>query len=410
MKVNRTRLLGRIAQLAALGASPSGGIQRPAYGAAHAQAATQVAQWAQAAGLDVGLDTTGNLIVTLAGEHPERPAIAIGSHLDTVPNGGAYDGALGVLAGLEVLETLREQQVPLARPLTLIAFADEEGNNFGIGVLSAQLWIGAIPPERHGEILDREGRSLADYVATFVVPGVARVTRPELAGYLELHVEQGPVLDRDGGVAAAVTGIVGISRTTVRFVGEANHAGTTPMALRKDALWGGAELALKVRELAFATATAAVGTVGLFEVSPGATNVVPGGVELRIELRSLDEGLLARLRDQLEAFAAEVAARHGLSVALEPWHHSPAVPMHPLALRATEMALADAGLPVRSMPSWAGHDAKILAQRMPTGMIFVPSRGGYSHSPLEETDDDHCAAGAEVLLHAALRLVAEPTL
>jgi len=410
MKIDRARLLGRLAQLAELGASPSGGINRPAYGPAHAQAAAQVARWAQEAGLEVGLDATGNLIVTLAGEHPERPAIALGSHLDTVPHGGAFDGALGVLAGLEVLQTLREQRVPLARPLTLIAFADEEGNNFGIGVLSAQLWIGAIPPERHAEILDREGRSLDDYLKAFAVPGVTRSVRPELAGYLELHVEQGPVLDRDGGVAAAVTGIVGISRTTVRFVGEANHAGTTPMALRKDALWGGAEVALKVREVAFATGTEAVGTVGLFEVSPGATNVVPGEVELRIELRSLDESLLARLRADLEAFAAEVAARHRLSLTLEPWHLSPATPMHPLALKATEQALADAGLPVRSMPSWAGHDAKVLARRMPTGMIFVPSRGGYSHSPLEDTDDDHCAAGAEVLLHAALRLVAEPTL
>jgi N-carbamoyl-L-amino-acid hydrolase len=410
VKVDQQRLLGRIAQLAELGATPGGGINRPAYGPAHAQAVARVAQWAQEAGLEVGLDTTGNLIVTLAGEHPERPAIALGSHLDTVPNGGAFDGALGVLAGLEVLQTLREQRLPLARPLTLIAFADEEGNNFGIGVLSAQLWIGAIPPERYAEILDREGRSLADTLEAFTVPGVARVKRPELAGYLELHVEQGPVLDREGGVAAAVTGIVGISRTTVRFVGEANHAGTTPMALRKDALWGGAELALKVRELALATAAEAVGTVGLFEVSPGATNVVPGGVELRIELRSLDEGLLTRLRGELELFAAELAERHGLRVSLEPWHHSPAVPMHPVALQATEQALGDAGLPARSMPSWAGHDAKILARRMPTGMIFVPSRGGYSHSPLEDTDGAHCAAGAEVLLHAALRLVAEPSL
>lgn len=410
MIVNERRLWDRLERLGRVGAVDEGGIVRPAYGRAHADAVALVAGWARAAGLEPGLDATGNLIATLPGKEPTLGAVGLGSHLDTVPHGGRFDGALGVVAALEVAQTLREAGVTPRRSLAVLGFADEEGNNFGIGVLSAQLWIGEIGPDRYAEIVDREGRGLDRYLADFDVPGLAHVQRPDLAAYLELHVEQGPVLDTDGGVAAAVTAIVGISRTTVVVRGEANHAGTTPMSMRKDALWGGAELALAVRDLGLEADGEAVTTVGVFEVGPGATNVVPGEVRLRVEMRGPDETHLATLRQRVEELAHEAAARHGLSVTLDPWHHAPAVPMHPTPLRATQRALVDAGLPERSMPSWAGHDAKVLARRIPTGMLFVPSRGGYSHSPLEYTGAADCAAGAQALLHAALRLADDPTL
>jgi hydantoinase/carbamoylase family amidase len=408
--VSGDRLNARLQQLGSIGRGADGVLYRPAYGPAHAEAVALVAGWLREAGIEPGLDATGNLIGVLPGREPNAPAVALGSHLDTVPDAGIFDGALGVLAALEVLQTLREAGRVPRRPLCLIGFADEEGNNFGVGVLSAQLWIGDIPPERYPELRDRSGRGLDAYLADFVVPGVPRVERPALAAYLELHVEQGPVLDRDGGVAAAVTGIVGISRTTVRFTGEANHSGTTPTALRKDALLGAAELALAVRAVVDATGAKAVGTVGVFEVSPGATNVIPGAAQLRIEYRTPNEDLMRALRADTEARAAAIAARHGLSLAIDPWHHSPAVPMHPLTLQATEVALGDAGLPRRSLPSWAGHDAKVLARRIPTGMLFVPSQGGFSHSPREATDPAHCAAGTEALLHAAWRLTEDPAL
>jgi beta-ureidopropionase / N-carbamoyl-L-amino-acid hydrolase len=410
VKVDERRLRERIERLAQVGAATGGGITRPAYGAAHGEAVTLVAGWMREAGLEPGIDETGNLIALLPGSDAEAPAIGLGSHLDTVPHGGAFDGALGVLAGLEVAQTLREAGVTPNRPLAVLGFADEEGNTFGIGVLSAQLWIGDIPPERFGELRDRDGRGLDAYLRAFAPTGVARVERPRLAGYLELHVEQGPVLDAAGAPAAAVEAIVGISRSTVVFDGQATHAGTTPMAMRRDALWGASELALAVRELGFGSDERAVTTVGVFEVEPGATNVVPGRARLRIEMRSPDEALLARLRERVETLARDAAQRHGLVVSLDPWHHSPAVPMHPLALAATQAALVDAGFPARTMPSWAGHDAKVLARRMPVGMLFVPSRGGFSHCPQEETSSAHCAAGAQALLHAALRLADDPRL
>jgi len=404
VKIDGTRLWGRVQRLGQVGRVAAGGIVRPAYGEAHAEAVALVAGWMRDAGLEPGLDETGNLIAVLAGSEPERGAIALGSHLDSVPNGGAFDGALGVLAALEAVQTLREHGVTPRRSLAVLGFADEEGNNFGIGVLSAQLWIGEIPPERFGTIRDRDGRGLDAYLAAFDVPGVPRVARPDLAAYLELHVEQGPVLDGDGGSAAAVESIVGISRTTVTFTGEANHAGTTPMALRKDALWGAAELALAVRDLGRASDGGAVTTVGVFEVTPGATNVIPGSVRMRVEMRSPDETRMADMRSRVEALAAEAAERNALRVALDPWHHAPAVPMHPVPREATQRALVDAGLEERTMPSWAGHDAKVLARAIPVGMLFVPSKGGLSHSPREDTAAEHCAAGAQALLHAALRL------
>lgn len=407
MKVNETRLWERLQQLGRIGADEQGGVTRPGLGSAHAQAVAQVAAWAREAGLDTGRDDTGNLIAVLPGLDAGAPLIALGSHLDSVPNGGRFDGALGVVAALEVLQTLREHGVRPRRGIAALGFADEEGNTFGIGVMSAQLWIGEIGPERHETILDQDGRSLAAYLAAFDVPGVPLVERPALAAYLELHVEQGPVLDQAGAAAAAVEAIVGISRTTVTLHGQANHAGTTPMALRRDALWGGAELALAVRDLATASDERAVATVGVFEVSPGATNVIPGRVRLRIELRSPDEDRLTTLRGEVESLVTTIAGRNGLTAATEPWHHAPAVPMHPALLRATRDALSAAGLPERTLPSWAGHDAKVLARRLPVGMLFVPSKGGLSHTPDEDTDPRHCAAGAQALLHAALRLADE---
>ena len=406
MIVDGDRLWARLSALArvgAVGGDAGGGIVRPAYGEAHAQAAGLVAGWMREAGLEVGIDATGNLIGTWPGSVEGAPAIALGSHLDTVPHGGAFDGALGVLAAIEAVQAMTERGERLQRPVAVLAFADEEGNNFGIGVLSAQLWIGEIAPERYGEVRDRDGRGLDAYLAAFEVPGVPPVARPALAAYLEAHVEQGPVLESEGRSAAAVEGIVGISRTTVRFTGQANHGGTTPMHLRRDALWGAAELALAVRDLARASDGRAVATVGVFEVGPGATNVVPGQALLRVEMRSPDEERLTSMRAAVEVEAAARAARHGLEVALDDWHHAPAVPMDPRLVEATRQALVDAGLDPHVMPSWAGHDAKVLARRMPVGMVFVPSVGGISHAPNERTDPRDCTLAAELLYHAVRR-------
>lgn len=410
MNVNEQRLWTRLEALGEIGRDPhtQGGVTRPSFSPAHRQALLQVARWGREAGLEVARDASGTLILRLPGRDPEAAAVALGSHLDSVPQGGRFDGALGVLAALEVLQTLREANVVPPRPLVALGFADEEGNRFGVGVLSAQLWTGEIAGEGLERLHDAEGRSLAahlrDLEADVQLAEVPLAERPALAGYLELHVEQGPVMASSGAQVAAVEAIVGISRSTLTFEGQANHAGTTPMELRQDALIGAAELALAVREAARARAGRAVATVGVFEVEPGATNVIPGRVRLRVELRAPTDGILSELRAEVEAAARAAAERGALALSIEPWHLAPAVAMHESARRATEAALADAGLPPLTLPSWAGHDAKVMARHMPAGMLFVPSVGGLSHTPDEFTASGDCAAGAQALLHAALRL------
>lgn len=404
MKVDGPRLWQRLQSLAQVGASPAGGIVRPGFGSAHAEALELIAGWTREAGLVPGLDATGNLIAVLPGRDPTLPAIGLGSHLDTVPNGGAFDGALGVLAALEAIQTLAESGKILQRSVAVIGFADEEGNNFGIGVLSAQLWTGAITPDRFASILDSTGRSLLEHISAFDVPGLPRVERPTLAAFIEAHIEQGPVLEAQNQQAAAVQAIVGVSRVTVRLTGEANHAGTTPMDLRRDALWGAAELVLAVRELGKEHAGQAVATVGVLEVQPGATNVIPGEAELRVELRAPDSELLLELSQRVESAARAASTEHGLDLEISEWHHAPPVPMHPMVLQALRESFEDAALPPVTMPSWAGHDAKILARQVPTGMIFVPSQGGLSHSPLESSSPSDCTTAAQLLLHTAQRL------
>lgn len=395
-RIDPDRLLARLDALAAVGRDPRGGLSRFAYTPEHAEACRLVAGWMAAAGLAPVLDRAGNLIGAGPGD---EPALAAGSHLDTVPMGGRLDGALGVVAAVECAQALRDAGVRLRRRLAVLAFADEEGHSFGIGCLTSRALVGELPPERLEAIRHRDGRSLAECIAAWD-PGLPRGEPPRLAAYLELHIEQGPRLEAEAAQIGAATGIAGISRTTVTFTGRANHGGTTPMTMRRDALWGAAALVLEVRRLALAAAGEAVGTVGRVDVEPGATNVVPGRARLRIELRSGDEGRLASLRDAVEAAARRVAEEHGLGVAVDPWDRMGAQPLDARVVAAVEEAAAARGLRVVRMPSWAGHDAKILAPRVPAGVLFVPSRGGVSHAPDEDTAPADLAQGAQVLLDA----------
>ena len=406
LTIDEARLWSRVQRLATVGAVPEhlgGGLDRPSFGDAHAEATRLVARWMLEAGLDVTLDETGNLVGLLRGREPDLPAVGVGSHLDTVPHGGAFDGALGVLAALEAVATLVEVGERPRKSIAVVAFADEEGNTFGVGVLSAQLWTGEITGKQITELVDAGGRSLPDRVAEFDV-GLRIAPRPELAVYLEAHVEQGPQMERWGGRAAAVTTIVGIARATVRFVGKANHSGTTPMEQRHDAACAGSQLVLDVRDMARAGGGALVGNVGVFEIAPGATNVVPGSARLRIEFRSPDLRLLEDAMRAVEARARDIAETNHVDVEIEPWHVAKPVDLDPAIVRTVQDALCDAGLPAHTMPSWAGHDAKVMARHMPTGMLFVPSVDGISHAPDERTKPEDCSLAAEVLVHALRRL------
>jgi hydantoinase/carbamoylase family amidase len=402
VRITPDRVTERLNVLAGIGRDPRGGLSRFAYTPEHAEACRLVAGWMQDAGLTASVDTAGNVIGVGPGT---GPALAAGSHLDTVPMGGRLDGALGVVAAIECAQALRDAGAALRHRFAVLGFADEEGNTFGIGCLTARAVVGELPLERMHAIRHRDGRTLAECVATWDC-GLPRGEAPPLAAYLELHIEQGPRLEAEGVELAAATAIAGISRSTITFEGQANHAGTTPMTMRRDALWGAAAMVLETRRLAMEAAGDAVGTVGRLDVEPGGTNVVPGLARVRVELRSGDETRLGALRRDVEAVARDLADHYTLSVTISPWDHIPGQPLDARVAAALLDAAALRGRRAIRMPSWAGHDAKILAPHVPAGLLFVPSRRGISHAPNEDTDAGDLAAGAQGLLDA-VRLLDE---
>ncbi len=401
-RINGDRLRSRLTELAAIGRTPEGGVTRLSYLAEHREAVRLVSRWMSEAGAEVGLDPWGNLFGLIPGGMGDLSPLATGSHLDTVPNGGIFDGALGVLAAVEMAAAFWEAKVTLRHPLLLLAFAEEEGVSFGVGCLGSLGLVGRAPAP--DTLRDAHHVPVAERLRAFD-PGIPRRDSPaRIHAYLELHIEQGPILATQGVPLAAVEAITGIARAVFVFLGEANHAGTTPMNDRRDALWGAADLVVGVRDLAREARGRAVGTVGRCTVLPGAPNVIPGRVEATVELRSADAALLEALRTRVDALGRASAARHGLTLEIGVWHTEPPVPLSRALQEQITAAARDLGLPIVTMPSWAGHDAKILTTLAPTGMIFVPSAGGVSHSPREHTTWEHAAQGAQVLLRAVERL------
>ncbi len=400
--INADRLQSRLAELSRIGRTPEGGVTRLSYRAEHAESVRLAARWMREAGAETGLDAWGNLFGVVPGTVGSLPPIASGSHLDTVPNGGIFDGALGVAAAVEAAAALHDTRSRLRHPLLLLAFAEEEGTSFGIGCLGSLGLVGQAPDP--AGLRDQSGVPLTDLLRGFD-PGLPRRAIPAMpVGYLELHVEQGPILAAQRTPLAAVEAIVGIARAAFTFVGEANHAGTTPMDARRDALWGAADLVAAVRTIVRDTGGQAVGTIGQCTVSPGATNVIPGRVATTVELRSADGRLLETLSGQVESAGRACAGRYGLELEVAPWRTQPPVPLNRAVRDEILAAAADLGASIVTMPSWAGHDAKILAAVMPAGMIFVPSVGGISHSPREQTAGEDVVRGAQVLCRAIERL------
>jgi hydantoinase/carbamoylase family amidase len=403
IRIDAARLRRRLEELSHIGRTPARGVTRLSYSPEHAEAVRLVAEWLRLAGAQVGIDSWGNLHGLVPGTEDGLPAVSAGSHLDTVPNGGIFDGALGVVAAVEAAAALRDAAVRARRSLLLLAFAEEEGTSFAVGCLGSLGAIGQAPPPH--TLRDPAGITAAERLQQFNA-GIAVTPAPlPAAAYLELHIEQGPVLARTGASLAAVGSIVGVTSTGVEFTGEANHAGTTPMDARRDALWGAADFIAEVRTLAQSTGGRAVGTVGQVAISPGATNVVPGHAALSIELRSADSGLLETLRENVAAAAASCAQRYSLGHAVGRWHTDLPVRLDDRLHSEILYAAADLGWEITTLPSWAEHDAKILAWVMPTGMIFVPSDDGISHSPHERTSWDDVARGAQLLCRALQRLM-----
>ncbi len=406
--VNPSRLREHIETLSVYGRPAGGtfadGVSRIAYSDADVAGRQYVIGLMRKAGLGVRIDAAGNIVGRREGRDGALRPILFGSHVDSVPNGGNFDGALGTLAALEVMEALGEAGVTTAHPLEMVGWANEEGVAYGGGLDGSRAAAGQVPAGEMDQVWN--GVKRADALRK-IGGDPARIEEARRAPgsihcYLELHIEQGGVLDRSGVPIGVVEGIVGIDRYEATVRGVANHAGTTPMPDRHDALIAAARLVLAVNEVVRAEPGRQVGTVGQMSISPNAPNVVPGLVKLTIELRDLSPEKVTRLARAIDARSASIARDTETDIAIVPTSHHDAEPVTPAVADAIERAATQLGLRTMRLPSGAGHDAQMMARLGPMGMIFVPSAGGVSHSPTETTRWGDCANGAAVLLHAVL--------
>ncbi|MDQ2835880.1 MAG: Zn-dependent hydrolase [Actinomycetota bacterium] len=409
LRVDGTRLLAELDALAGFGRDSAGGMSRLGFGAADNAARQYLRQLADGAGLSSRVDQAGNVFFHRSAHGdwpPRRPVLLMGSHLDSVPRGGHLDGAYGVIAALEVLRVLTENAVELAAEPIAVAFANEEGALFPQPFWGSMAIAGQLTdPE---SAVDRFGNSirgpLAEAGGELASIGQARWPAGSMASFLELHIEQGPVLEGAHVPIGVVGNIVGRTIIEIAVHGSQNHAGTTPMHQRRDALAAAAELVIEVESLAGSRQLCAVSTVGVLQVSPGQTNVVPGLVELTAEIRDGEQQSLRRAESALYETIHRIADEREVSVEARTTMRSTPVATAEPARAAIQDAATELGLPWLAMDSGAGHDAQIIAATGPVGMIFVPSRNGISHAPEEYTEPDQLVAGANVLLHAALKV------
>ncbi len=374
----------RLAALAALGATP-GGIDRPLFTAAERAAREQFVRWAREDGLHVEQDRAGNVFARLGED--AGPPVQCGSHLDTVKDGGAYDGAYGVIGGLEALRRIAASGERPPRALEVVAWAGEEGSRFPLGCLGSSVYAGLTPYGQACALIADDGETFASALhgPHGLLPGVpVRDDFPAPAAYAELHIEQGPVLERDGARLGIVSVIAGQRRFRVDVDGVAGHAGTLPMDGRADALCAASELVLGIERAAI-DACDTVATVGHLVVEPNQTNIVPGRVVFRIDLRSVDDGRIADAERRIRARAAEIAEQRGVCVAIEILEARAAVPMDMRMRLLVRAACLERDARAITLASGAGHDAMCLAQIAPAAMIFVPSIGGRSHVGDERT-------------------------
>lgn len=352
-----------------------------------------------AAGLKPRIDAAGNILGRRAGSEASLAPVLFGSHIDSVPNGGNFDGDLGSLAAIEVIETLNESHIATRHPLEVVIWSNEEGYAFNNGITGSRAAAGRLDP---GE-LDAVWNGMKKSDAIRRIGGAperiaeARRAPGSFVCYLELHIEQGGTLDRAGIPIGVVEGIVAIERYDVEVHGFANHAGTTPMPERQDALLAASYLTIAVNEIVRAEPGRQVGTVGQLDVSPNAPNIVPGLVRLVIELRDLSAAKIDGIGERIRARAREIAARTKTEITFRPASHHQGAMATPEVQKSIEAACAALGLRSQRLPSGAGHDAQAMALLGPMGMIFVPSVGGISHSPKELTRWEDCAHGADVL-------------
>src|SRR5262245_42506800 len=403
MRIDRERLAQSIEDLGNIAATPRGGLTRLALTDEDRRARDRMVTWMREAGLTVSVDQMGNIFGERAGSE-RLPPVVIGSHVDSVPTGGKYDGQLGVLCGLEVIRALDDHGVRTRHPVTLAIFTNEEGARFQPAMIASGVMAGKIPLEDAYNARDKDGVRLVDELERIGYLGSEPCVARPLRAYLELHIEQGPFLEEEGLSVGVVEGIVAISWSRLTIHGVQDHAGPTPMRIRHDALVAAAEVVAGVRRLARTIGGDLVATVGNLTVSPNIVNAIPGRVVLSIDVRDPRDARLDEARPMLERVVKEACEREGVRWELEHYWRVPHTPFDPGVVATVERAAKATGARYRRIRSGAGHDAQYMAAIAPAGMIFVPSHDGRSHCEEEFTAIDDIEHGARTLLLAAVDL------
>ncbi len=401
LHIDPERLWDDLMETARIGGTPKGGICRLTLTDLDAQVRDWFKARVEALGCTLTIDDMGNMFARRAGQRADVPPIAMGSHLDTQPTGGKFDGALGVLAALEALRTLHQAGYETFAPIEVVNWTNEEGARFAPAMIASGVFAGVFGRDWATARQDRGGESFGDALDKIGYRGPEPCGQHKLSAFFELHIEQGPYLEAEGKDIGVVTGVQAMRWYEATVTGQDTHAGTTPMPRRHDALLAAARMVEAVNASA-RNHPGAVGTVGLMEVKPGSPNVVPGEVFFTMDLRDPEASVLDRMEEEIAAVAVRLKRDLGVGIAIETIWNQPAQPFDRACVAAVQRAADAAGFTSRAMISGAGHDAAYVARVAPAAMIFVPCRDGISHNEAEDTSKAQCAAGAQVLLQAVL--------
>jgi N-carbamoyl-L-amino-acid hydrolase len=402
IRIKGDRLWDSLMELARIGATPKGGVKRLALTDLDRQGRDLVTGWARDAGLSVTVDQIGNVFMRREGTNPSLPPIVTGSHIDTQPTGGKFDGNYGVLSGLEVIRTLNDHHIRTEAPIEVAFWTNEEGSRFVPVMMGSGVFCGAFSLETAYAAKDVDGLTVKDELARIGYLGPQVPGDHPIGAYFETHIEQGPVLEDADKVIGVVPAVMGLSWYDCVVTGMEAHAGPTPMGLRRDALQVATTIMQEVVAIANRYPPYGRGTVGMVQVFPNSRNVIPGEVKFSIDLRNVNDELLNTMHEEMLAFIDRTSKESGLSIAIERVSYYPPCPFHPDCVDAVRAATKELGYSTMDVVSGAGHDAIYAARLAPSGMIFVPCKDGISHNEIEDARADHLEAGCNVLLLAML--------
>ncbi len=402
LRINGQRLWASLMELAKIGATPKGGVCRLTLTDLDKQGRDLVLGWAKEAGMTVTIDKIGNGFMRRSGRNNALPPIVTGSHIDTQPTGGKFDGNYGVLAGLEVVRTLNDHGIETEAPIEVAFWTNEEGSRFVPVMMGSGVFAKAFTLEHAYAAKDTEGKSVGDELKRIGYIGEQEPGDHPIGAYFETHIEQGPVLEDHNITIGVVQGVLGIRWFDCTVTGMEAHAGPTPMALRKDAMQVATHLMQEVVAAALRHTPHGRGTVGMVQVHPNSRNVIPGRVKFSIDLRNATDALVDQMADEVKDYAAQLSHKTGLTIQIEQVSSYPAQAFHPELIDAVARAAQKLGYSNMPAVSGAGHDAVYMARLAPSGMIFIPCKDGISHNEIEDAKPEHITAGCNVLLHAML--------